>query len=71
MESNGVLCNLLKVFKKATKVILGTNYPTMNLYFHHIWKIEMDLEEELQTTELKLQTIEQEDNYNSEVGVAD
>jgi len=31
----------------------------------------MDLEEELQTTELKLQTIEQEDNYNSEVGVAD
>jgi hypothetical protein len=70
-KSVDVLCNLLKVFKKATKVISGTNYPTTNLYFHHMWKIKMDLEEELQTTELELQTAEQEDNYNSEVVVVD
>ena len=31
----------------------------------------MNLEEELQTTEVELQTAEQEDNYNSEVVVAD
>jgi hypothetical protein len=43
-----------------------------------MWKIKMDLEEELQTTklelqttELELQTAEQEDNYNFEVVVAD
>jgi len=70
-KSVAVLCNLLKVFKKATKVISGTNYPTTNLYFHHMWKIKMDLEEELKTAELELQTTEQEDNYSSEVPMPD
>jgi hypothetical protein len=36
-----------------------------------MWKIKMDLETELQTAELELQTAEQEGNYNSEVVVAD
>jgi hypothetical protein len=63
-ESVGILCNLLKVFKKATKVISGFKYPTTNLYFHHMWKIKMELKTELQTAE-------QEGNYNSEVVVAD
>jgi hypothetical protein len=70
-ESVGVLCNLLKVFKKATKVISGIKYPTTNLYFHHMWKNKMDLETELQNAELELQIAEQEGNYNSEVAVAD
>jgi biotin-(acetyl-CoA carboxylase) ligase len=48
------------VFKKATKIISGTMYPTMNLYFHHMWKIKMVLEEELETVELELETIEKE-----------
>jgi hypothetical protein len=60
----GVLCNLLKVFRDATEVISGTKYPTSNLYFHHMWKIKLVLEKELQTAE-------EEDNSNSEVVVAD
>jgi hypothetical protein len=63
-KSVGVLCNLLEVFRDATEVILGTKYPTSNLYFHHMWKIKLILENELQTAE-------QEDNSNSEVAVAD
>jgi hypothetical protein len=43
-EGVGAICNLLKVFKKATKNISGTTYPTTNLYFHHMWKIKMVLE---------------------------
>jgi hypothetical protein len=37
---------LLKVFKKATEVVSGTSYPTLNLYFHEIWSIKQVLEEE-------------------------
>jgi hypothetical protein len=63
-KSVAVLCNLLEVFRDATEVISGTKYPTSNLYFHHMWKIKLILENELQTAE-------QEDNSNSEVDVAD
>ncbi|KAL6845617.1 hypothetical protein ACP4OV_025112 [Aristida adscensionis] len=41
-----VVCALLKVFKKATKVVSGTRYPTSNLYFHQIWKVRQVLEEQ-------------------------
>jgi hypothetical protein len=40
-EKAEVLCRLLTVFKDATKVISGTQYPTSNLYFHHMWKIKL------------------------------
>jgi hypothetical protein len=72
-EGVGAICNLLKVFKKATKIISGTMYPTTNLYFHHMWKIKMVLEEELETAELELKTVEKEiaeKGLSSEVGVA-
>jgi hypothetical protein len=45
-EKAEVLCRLLTVFKDATKVISGTQYPTSNLYFHHMWKIKLTLEQE-------------------------
>src|SRR5579871_6488836 len=38
-EKAAILCRLLKVFKDATKVISGIQYPTSNLYFHLMWKI--------------------------------
>jgi hypothetical protein len=72
-EGVGAICNLLKVFKKATKIISSTMYPTTNLYFHHMWKIKMVLEEELETAELELETIEKETaekGLSSEVGEA-
>ncbi|XP_021314613.1 zinc finger BED domain-containing protein RICESLEEPER 2 [Sorghum bicolor] len=40
------VCKLLKVFKKATKVVSGSTYPTSNLYFHQIWSVRQVLEEE-------------------------
>jgi hypothetical protein len=45
-EKVEVLCRLLTVFKDATQVISGTQYPTSNLYFHHMWKIKLTLEQE-------------------------
>ena len=41
-----VLCKVLAVFKDATEVISGIEYPTSNLYFHHMWKIKLTLEQE-------------------------
>jgi hypothetical protein len=73
-EGVGAICNLLKVFKKATKIISGTMYPTTNLYFHHMWKIKMVLEEELETAELELENVEKqivEKGFSSEVPMAD
>ncbi|CAL5077025.1 unnamed protein product [Urochloa decumbens] len=40
-----VVCKLLKVFKRGTKVVSGSTYPTSNLYFHQIWKVREALEE--------------------------
>jgi hypothetical protein len=68
-ESVGVICNPLKVFKKATKIISGTMYPTANLYFHHMWKIKMVLTKELEIAELELETAEK--GLSSKVVVAD
>jgi hypothetical protein len=45
-EKAEVLCRLLTIFKDATQVISSTQYPTSNLYFHHMWKIKLILEQE-------------------------
>ncbi|CAL4947872.1 unnamed protein product [Urochloa decumbens] len=55
-EKAEVLCRLLKVYKRATKVISGTQYPTSNLYFHLMWKIKITLEE----TSLEFEVAENE-----------
>ncbi|KAL6646280.1 hypothetical protein ACP70R_017888 [Stipagrostis hirtigluma subsp. patula] len=49
-ERAKVVCPLLKVFKKATKVISGTKYPTSNLYFHQVWNVRQVLEVEASST---------------------
>ena len=41
-----MVCNLLKVFKKATNVVSGSKYPTCNLYFHEIWSVNEVLDKE-------------------------
>ncbi|CAO2185199.1 unnamed protein product [Urochloa humidicola] len=38
-QKANAVCKLLKVFKKATKVVSGTRYPTSNLYLHQIWNV--------------------------------
>ncbi|KAM0874556.1 hypothetical protein ACQ4PT_037342 [Festuca glaucescens] len=43
-ENADAICRLLKVFYEATNVVLGTKYPTANLYFHEIWKVKHTLE---------------------------
>jgi hypothetical protein len=40
------ICQLLKVFFHATNVILGSNYPTSNLYFLEIWSVKCVLDEQ-------------------------
>lgn len=45
-EKAEVVCNLLKVFKKATELVSGSKYPTSNLYFHEIWSIRQVLARE-------------------------
>jgi len=42
-----VVCNLLKVFKKATNVVSGSKYPTSNLYFHEMWSVKEVFDKEI------------------------
>lgn len=37
------ICDLLKPFKAITYLFSGTQYPTANLYFIHIWRIHLNL----------------------------
>ncbi|KAK3146444.1 hypothetical protein QOZ80_3BG0266230 [Eleusine coracana subsp. coracana] len=45
------LCNMLKVFRDATKVVSGSQYPTINLYFHQMWEVKKMLEKEGSSSE--------------------
>jgi hypothetical protein len=38
------LPKLLQIFFVETKVMLGTNYPTSNIYFHEIWNVKVLLD---------------------------
>jgi hypothetical protein len=49
-ERAEVVCNLLKVFKRGTKVVFGSKYPTSNLYFHQIWEVRQVLKESASST---------------------
>ncbi|XP_050207600.1 zinc finger BED domain-containing protein RICESLEEPER 2-like [Mercurialis annua] len=41
------IMKLLKPFSEISTLFSGTKYPTANLYFHGVWKIELRLLEEL------------------------
>ena len=40
-ERGKKLCELLEPFYQITNMISGSSYPTSNLYFMQIWKIEL------------------------------
>ncbi|KAF9616521.1 hypothetical protein IFM89_029982 [Coptis chinensis] len=37
------LCTYLKLLYDAAKVLTGTPYPTANVYFHEVWKLQLEL----------------------------
>ena len=41
------MCAFLDPFYEITNLISGTSYPTSNLYFHQVWKIEFILNSNL------------------------
>ncbi|XP_057975215.1 zinc finger BED domain-containing protein RICESLEEPER 2-like [Malania oleifera] len=43
-----VICNFLKPFYDMTKLFSGSDYPTSNLYFSNIWKIQLHLLETME-----------------------
>ena len=38
------IASVLKPFYDITKLFSGTNYPTANLYFHCVWKIQLHIQ---------------------------
>ena len=45
------ISKFLKVFYDVTNIFSGTKYPTSNLYFHGVWKIQMHLRKEVEGTD--------------------
>jgi hypothetical protein len=43
-EKARIVCVFMKTFHDATMVILGSYYPTVNLYFHEIWEVKIALD---------------------------
>jgi len=56
-ENADIVCRLLKVFYEATNVILGTKYPTTNLYLHQLLKVKLTLENQHFEEESELNTM--------------
>ena len=54
------ICQLLKVFCRATNVISGSNYPTSNLYFLEIWSVKLALEEQAKSKNSTIRIMERE-----------
>ncbi|XP_057975239.1 zinc finger BED domain-containing protein DAYSLEEPER-like [Malania oleifera] len=46
-----VICNFLKPFYDMTKLLSGSDYPTSNLYFSNIWKIQLHLLETMENSD--------------------
>ena len=42
------IARVLEPFYDITKLFSGTNYPTANLYFHCVWKIQLRIMEQLE-----------------------
>lgn len=45
------ISKFLKVFYDVTNIFSGTKYPTSNLYFHGVWKIQIHLRKEVESTD--------------------
>ena len=66
------MCEFLKPFYTITNLISGSSYPTSNLYFGEIWRIELLLTSNLENEDLLIQSIccrmkEKFDKYWSEL----
>ncbi|KAJ0825565.1 putative transcription factor/ chromatin remodeling BED-type(Zn) family [Helianthus annuus] len=42
-----IITRLLKPFYEITTLFSGSSYPTLNLYFHHVWRIRLYIEKEM------------------------
>ena len=51
------MCEFLKPFYTITKLIFGSSYPTFNLYFGEIWRIELLLTSNLENEDLLIQSM--------------
>ena len=49
------MCKFLKSFHTITKLIFRSSYPTSNLYFGEIWRIELLLTSNLENDDLLIQ----------------
>ena len=68
------MCEFLKPFYTITNLISGSSYPTSNLYFGEIWRIELLLTSNLANEDLLIQSMccrmkEKFDKYWSEYSV--
>ena len=51
------MCQFLKPFYIMTNLISGSSYPTSNLYFGEIWRIELLLTSNLANNDLLIQSM--------------
>ena len=52
-----LICEFLKPFHTITNLISGSSYPTSNLYFEEIWRIEILLTSNLTNEDLLIQSM--------------
>ena len=45
------ITNFLKPFYEITTLFSGSSYPTSNLYFHKVWKIQCNIEEGIKNSD--------------------
>ena len=51
------MCEFLKPFHTITNLISGSSYPTSNLYFGEIWRIELLLKSNMENEDLLIQSM--------------
>jgi len=51
------MCDILKSFYNITNLIFGSSFPTSNLYFGEIWKIECLIRSYLTSEDLLIQNM--------------
>jgi hypothetical protein len=60
------LCDILKLFSDATELLLGSKYPTSNLYFNQIWEIKLLSEKESTNSDVLIRAMIHEINESFE-----
>ncbi|KAK9987421.1 hypothetical protein SO802_032372 [Lithocarpus litseifolius] len=54
------IARVLEPFYDITKLFSGTNYPTANLYFHCVWKIQLRIMEQLEDDDMIIRAMAKE-----------